>query len=153
VSAVLDILSWICLLGGGFFFVVGMLGVVRMPDVFTRLHSLSVADTLGVGLMIVGMLLQIEDWATDWLVAVRLVILLVIMWLTGAVATHALAHAALHAGEKPLLADEDGKLVATDCAVALPELAGRMAAPLVSEMVDAPAPSADRDGEGAPSSS
>ena len=94
---VVDLLSWAALLGGGFFYVVGAIGLNRMPDIFTRLHAVSVSETLGVGLMMLGMMLQ----AGFTLVAVKLVIIVVIMWATGAVATHALARAALHDGEKP----------------------------------------------------
>ena len=137
-SLILDILSWIALSLGGFFFLIGMIGLKRMPDVFTRMHAVSVAETLGVGLLIVGMMLQIEDWTTDWLVAVRLVVLLLVLWITGPVATHALAHAALHAGEKPLLADEAGRLVATDCAETFPALGRRLTSPLISEAVEEP---------------
>ena len=54
-----------------------------MPDIFTRMHAVSVSETLGVGLMTFGMLLQ----AGFTLVAVKLVIILVAMWTTGAVAT------------------------------------------------------------------
>ena len=130
-SLVLDILGWAALCLGGFFCVVGALGLNRMPDVFTRMHATSVSDTMGVGLLVVGMLSQ----TTDWTVAVRLVIIVIVLYVTGAVATHALARAALHDGEKPLLAGPDGKLAKTDCGDVYPELAGRLATPLVSEQV------------------
>ena len=111
-SLVLDILGWGALVLGGFFCVVGALGLNRMPDLFTRMHATSVSDTMGVGLLVVGMLSQTDDWT----VAVRLVIIVVVLYVTGAVATHALARAALHDGEKPLLAGPDGTLEKTDCA-------------------------------------
>ena len=62
------------------------------------------------------------------------------MWATGAVATHALARAALHDGEKPLLADAAGVLVPTDPVSLFPELGVRLAAPLKSEIVEEEAP-------------
>ena len=43
-----DVLSWICILGGLFFIVVGAIGVIRMPDIFTRLHAAGMTDTMGV---------------------------------------------------------------------------------------------------------
>lgn len=129
---VIDLLSWAALLGGGFFYVVGAIGLNRMPDIFTRMHAVSVSETLGVGLMIFGMLLQ----AGFTLVAVKLIIILLVMWTTGAVATHALARAALHDGEKPLLADATGALVATDPVSLFPELGVRLATPLKSEIVE-----------------
>ena len=48
----IDILSWVLILLGSFFTLVGALGMVRMPEVFTRMHAASVIDTLGVGLLI-----------------------------------------------------------------------------------------------------
>ena len=135
-AQVIDLLSWAALLGGGFFYVVGAIGLNRMPDIFTRLHAVSVSETLGVGLMTLGMLLQ----AGFTLVAVKLIIILLVMWTTGAVATHALARAALHDGEKPLLADETGALVATDPVSLFPELGVRLATPLKSEIVEEETP-------------
>jgi multicomponent Na+:H+ antiporter subunit G len=129
---VVDLVSWAALLGGGFFYVVGAIGLNRMPDIFTRMHAVSVSETLGVGLMILGMALQ----AGFTLVTVKLLIILVVMMWTGAVATHALARAALHDGEKPLLADETGALVRTDCVALFPELGVRLATPLSSEVVE-----------------
>jgi multicomponent Na+:H+ antiporter subunit G len=129
---VIDVLSWAALLGGGFFYVVGAIGLNRMPDIFTRMHAVSVSETLGVGLMTFGMLLH----AGFSLVAVKLIIIVLVMWATGAVATHALARAALHDGEKPLLADETGALVPTDPVSLFPELGVRLATPLKSEIVE-----------------
>jgi len=133
---VVDLLSWAALLGGGFFYVVGAIGLNRMPDIFTRLHAVSVSETLGVGLLTLGMLLQ----AGVTLVAVKLIIIMVVMMWTGAVAAHALARAALHDGEKPLLADATGALVATDPVSLFPELGVRLATPLKSEIVEEETP-------------
>ncbi len=143
---VIDLLSWAALLGGGFFYVVGAIGLNRMPDIFTRLHAVSVSETLGVGLMTLGMLLQ----AGVTLVAVKLIIIVVVMWVTGAVATHALARAALHDGEKPLLADATGALVPTDPVSLFPELGVRLATPLKSETVEEEAPENGKSENGAP---
>ncbi|MEM1159659.1 MAG: monovalent cation/H(+) antiporter subunit G [Pseudomonadota bacterium] len=127
----LDVFGWAALGLGAFFCVVGAIGLNRMPDVFTRMHATSVSDTLGVGFLTLGMLSQTDDW----LVAGRLVIIAIVLYVTGAVATHALSRAALHDGRKPLLAD-DGDLQETDCAEIYPELAARLATPLVSEQAD-----------------
>ena len=135
-AALVDILSWAALVGGGFFYVVGAIGLNRMPDLFTRMHAVSVSETLGVGLLVLGMLLQ----AGFTLVAAKLIIIVLVMWVTGAVATHALARAALHDGEKPLLADAAGALVPTDPVSLFPELGVRLAAPLKSEIVEEVAP-------------
>ena len=134
---VLDILSWILLTLGGIFYLIGAIGLVRMPDVFTRMHATSVSDTLGVMLLIAGMVLQ----AGFTLVTVKLLIILLVLMVTGPVASHALARAALHDGKKPLLADEKGELVETSCHDVSLELGARLTSPLVSEQVEeTPAP-------------
>lgn len=97
-----DIASWLLLLSGSFFFLVGAIGMVRMPDVFTRMHSASVTETLGCGLLLAGMMLQ-AGWSQ---VSGKLFILGALFFLTAPVATHALAQAALHMGVRPKLDDE-----------------------------------------------
>ena len=98
---VVDIVSWALIMLGSFFTVVGMLGLVRMPDVFTRMHAASVVDTLGAGLILVGLML----FAGASLVTAKLFFLILFFGLLGPVATHAVARAALHAGVKPVLAE------------------------------------------------
>ncbi len=105
-----DLLSWLLLVAGGFFFLVGAIGLNRMPDVFTRMHAVSVGDTLGAGLLVAGMALQ----AGPSLVTVKLFLILLVIWFTGPVATHALARAALQDNLLPLIADRSGKLVEGD---------------------------------------
>jgi multicomponent Na+:H+ antiporter subunit G len=102
-SLVVDLFSWFFLLIGGFFAIVGALGLLRMPDFFTRMHAASVTETLGVGFLLIGMVLQ----AGFTLVAAKLVILGVLISFASPTATHALAKAALARGLKPLLAPED----------------------------------------------
>lgn len=126
---VLDILSWLALAAGGAFYLIGAIGLNRMPDVFTRIHAVSVSETLGIGLLVLGMLLQ----AGFSLVAAKLIFIVLVLWTSGAVASHALSRAALHDGEKPLLADEDGRLAPTPPVDLFPELGARLAAPLTSE--------------------
>jgi len=96
-AVLLDIASWLLLLAGSFFVVVGSLGLVRFPEFFTRIHAASITDTLGAGLMILGLLLQ----SPHWLVAAKLVLIVMFLVLTGPTATHALAKAALHGGLMP----------------------------------------------------
>ena len=101
-AQLIDILSWAAILGGSFFYLVGAVGLVRMPDVFTRMHATSVSETLGVGLLIIGMLLQ----AGFTLNGAKLVIIFIVLIYTGPIATHALARSALIAGVKPQLAED-----------------------------------------------
>jgi multicomponent Na+:H+ antiporter subunit G len=100
-----DVVSWLLLLSGSFFFVVGAVGMVRMPDLYTRMHSASVTETLGCGLLLAGMMLQ-AGWGQ---VSGKLFLLGALFFLTAPVATHALAQAALHMGVRPEL-DNDGDL-------------------------------------------
>ena len=95
-----DILSWSCLVAGGAFCVIGALGLVRMPDFYTRMHAASVTDTVGAGLMLLGMTLQ----AGFSLIAVKLVMIGLRLLFTNPTATHALAKAARARGLQPLLA-------------------------------------------------
>lgn len=97
-----DIASWALIALGSFFTVVGALGLVRLPDVFTRMHAASVIETLGAGLLILAMILQ----AGFSLVALKLIFIVVLFIFTAPVVTHALAQAALHAGLEPELAED-----------------------------------------------
>ena len=90
-AALLDLFGWLMLLGGVAFSLIGGVGLLRMPDFYTRLHAASVTDTLGAGLILLGLMLQ-AGWT---LVSVKLLLILVFMWFTGPIATHALARAAL----------------------------------------------------------
>ena len=94
--------SWVLILLGSFFTLVGAFGLVRMPEVFTRMHAASVTDTLGVGFLILGMCLQ----AGLGLVTLKLMFLLALFFFTGPVVTHALAQACLHEGIEPMLAED-----------------------------------------------
>lgn len=102
-STVIDIASWVLLAAGGFFSVVGALGLVRMPDFFTRMHAASVTDTLGAGLVLLGLMLQ-AGWT---LVMVKLVFIGLLIFFTSPTSTHALARAAIARGLKPLLHRND----------------------------------------------
>ena len=87
-----------CLLGGAAFLVIGAIGLVRLPDFFTRIHATGIIDTLGIALTFAGLVLL----AGFSLPAVKLVLILCFMLLTGPTATHALAKAALHGRLDPL---------------------------------------------------
>ena len=100
-SLVLDIISWVSLALGGIFCVIGAIGLLRMPDFFTRMHAASVIETLGAGLILLGLCLQ-AGWT---LIMVKLLMLGVLILFASPTATHALAKAALVRGLKPLLAD------------------------------------------------
>jgi multicomponent Na+:H+ antiporter subunit G len=107
----IDILSWVLIVLGSFFTIVGGIGLVRMPDVYTRMHAASVTDTLGGGLLILGMILQ----AGFTLVTLKLLFILGLFFFFAPVVTHALAQAALHENIEPRLAeDRRGRANAAD---------------------------------------
>jgi multicomponent Na+:H+ antiporter subunit G len=98
-STVLAWLSWGCLLAGGFFCIVGGIGLIRMPDFYTRMHAASITETLGAGLILLGLIIQ----AGVTLVTAKLVMVGLLIFMTSPAATHALARAALIRGLQPLL--------------------------------------------------
>ncbi|GMU49851.1 MAG: hypothetical protein AMXMBFR31_20770 [Candidatus Desulfobacillus denitrificans] len=102
-SAAIDALSWACLLAGGFFCLVGAIGLLRMPDFYTRMHAASVTDTLGAGLILLGLMLQ----AGPTLVAVKLAMVGLLLFFAAPVAAHALTKAAMTRGLAPKLAGAD----------------------------------------------
>ena len=99
-----DVLSWISILGGLFFIVVGSIGVLRFPDVYTRLHAAGMTDTMGAGLVLVG--LSFQEGLT--LITVRLLMIWAFLLFTSPIATHALARAALHGKVEPIRVDLEG---------------------------------------------
>ncbi len=96
--SILGLAAGACLLGGAAFLVIGAIGLIRLPDFFTRIHATGVIDTLGAGLALIGLII-LAGWT---LPAVKLVLILGFMLLTGPTATHALAKAALHGRLDPL---------------------------------------------------
>ena len=102
-SEVLNVISWLSLAIGGIFCVIGAIGLLRMPDFFTRMHAASVIETLGAGLILFGLIIQ-AGWT---LIAVKLVMLFLLIFFSSPTASHALARAALAKGMKPLLKDEE----------------------------------------------
>jgi multicomponent Na+:H+ antiporter subunit G len=100
---VIDIASWICLGVGGLACIAGAVGLLRMPDLFTRMHAASLVDTVGAGFVLLGLALQ----AGLTLVTVKLAMIGLLIFFASPTATHALARAALYRGVKPLLAEED----------------------------------------------
>jgi multicomponent Na+:H+ antiporter subunit G len=100
----MSLVQWLAtaLLGaGGFFVLVGGVGVLRMPDLYTRMHAASVTETLGTVLTLAGLML-LAGWS---LPAFKLLAILVFLLFTGPVASYAVANTALIAGVRPRLHD------------------------------------------------
>ena len=107
-GGIVNAVVWMLLISGGFFMVTGALGMVRLPDVFTRMHAAGMVDTMGAGLTLAGLCIySLHDGAG--LVAVRLVLVLAFLWFTSPIATHAVAKAALSGGTTPYTAEGDGE--------------------------------------------
>lgn len=98
-SAVVDVLSALSLLAGAFFCLIGAVGLLRMPDFYTRMHAASVLETLGAGFILLGLLLQ----AGFTLVAAKLLMIGLLIFFASPTASHALARAALLRGLAPRL--------------------------------------------------
>jgi multicomponent Na+:H+ antiporter subunit G len=96
---IIDLLSWICIVSGGLLGITGGIGMHRFPDVFSRLHAVSITDTLCAALFLIGLALQ----AGLTLASVKLLVVFVFLLFTSPTASHALANAALLGGLKPML--------------------------------------------------
>ena len=94
-----DLISWVLLLAGSAFSLIGAIGIIRLPDVFTRMHGAGMIETFGVGLILAALMVQ----AGLTLVTVKLILIVAFLFFTNPAATHALAQAALTAGAEPLL--------------------------------------------------
>ena len=82
---------------GVVFFIAGTVGLLRFPDLFTRLHALTKADNLGLGFIVAGLALH----SGSWLVSIKFVLIWLLVMLSSAVASHLIAQAALRKGVKP----------------------------------------------------
>jgi len=92
------VISRALLAAGSFFVLVGVVGLLRLPEFFTRLHAAGVTDTLGVILVLAGLMVQ----AGIGLVSLKLLLILLLILFTTPATTHALAKAALHGGMRPM---------------------------------------------------
>jgi len=84
---------------GAFFSLVGGIGLIRMPDFYTRVHAASLIETLGAGLLLLGLILH-AGWG---LVAIKLVMIGLLIFFASPTASHALARAAWVRGIVPRL--------------------------------------------------
>jgi multicomponent Na+:H+ antiporter subunit G len=94
-----DIASIAFMVTGVVFVLAGAIGVVRLPDFYTRMHAAGVTDTLGAEMIVFALILQ----AGFTLLAAKLLLVGFILFLTSPTATHAVANAAHRAGLNPLL--------------------------------------------------
>lgn len=104
-SLLLELFSGLFLLLGGFLCITGGIGLLRLPDFFSRVHAAGLTETLAAPLLLVGVMLQM-DWSLDLL---KVLLILILVLATNPTATHAMAKAALHGGHKPILSGAGGK--------------------------------------------
>ena len=98
-SPALAVVSGLLLLAGALFTVIGGIGILRMPDVITRMHAAGSTDTIGAGTTIAGLMI-IAGWS---LLLVKLAVLLVFLLMLSPTASHALARATIHGPRRPWL--------------------------------------------------
>ena len=101
-ALLLDSASWVLLVAGGVACIIGSIGLLRLPDFFSRTHAGGVTDTLGAPCIFLGLLLQAGG---DPLVIIKLILILIFLFFTSPTAGHAMARAALTHGLSPLLRD------------------------------------------------
>ena len=85
-----QVIAGVLLCLGTFFFFTGTLGVLRMPDVYTRLHVAAKADSLGAGLWMLGLALL----SGSGVIGFKLIVLTVFIWITGPTVAHCMARVA-----------------------------------------------------------
>lgn len=90
---IFSVISTLLIFGGIFFFAVGVIGLLRLPDVYTRLHATTKCDTLGAGLILLGLCLQGNIY-----MAVKLILIIILLWIANPTAAHVIARAAYLSG-------------------------------------------------------
>jgi multicomponent Na+:H+ antiporter subunit G len=91
-----EILTALLIITGAFFFLAGTVGLIRFPDVYTRLHALTKADNVGLGLLVAGLALQAESWTEVG----KLILIWLLVLLAGASVAYLIANAAIKNGIK-----------------------------------------------------
>lgn len=97
----IELLSGLLLLTGAFFFLAGTVGMLRFPDFYSRLHALTKADNVGLGLTVLGLALRAGSVAA----VVKLFLISGLVLLAGATASHLIARWGLRGGVNPWTAE------------------------------------------------
>ncbi|UCG72407.1 MAG: monovalent cation/H(+) antiporter subunit G [Chromatiales bacterium] len=96
-ALVLDGITVALLTAGALFFVAGTIGLLRFPDLYTRLHALTKADNVGLGLVVLGLAAQ----ATSLAAALKLIVIWLLVLLASSSVGHLIARTALRNGVRP----------------------------------------------------
>ncbi len=97
--------SFLCLLIGSFLCITGGVGLLRLPDFFSRVHATGVTESLAAPLLLMGLMLQM-DWSLE---LVKVLLIIVFVLATNPTASNAMAKAAMHDGYEPLVIEQDAK--------------------------------------------
>jgi len=92
----LDIITVVLVSAGGFFFMAGTIGLLRFPDTLTRIHALTKVDNLGLGLIVFGLLPQVESR----LGALKLIVIWLLVQMSGAIVSQLIAQAVRRSGRQ-----------------------------------------------------
>ena len=103
IDIIINSASAILMGAGSIFILIGALGLVRLPDFYTRMHAAGVSDTIGAELLLLGMMLQ----AGLSLVTLKLVLISLFIFFTSPTSTHAVANAARVMGLRLVSIPED----------------------------------------------
>lgn len=95
---IVDFIGWVFIIAGIFFTVTGSIGMLRMPDFYTRIHTAGLTDSLGAPLVLLG----IAVLTGFSLLSLKIILLIIFLYITSPAATHAIAKTALLSGLKPL---------------------------------------------------
>lgn len=102
---ILTIIGGTFIFGGLFFFLVGTIGILRFPDVFTRIHSAAKCDTLGVLLTITGLIIFNGLNVTS----LKLFLILIFIWITNPTATHLIGNAQYTVNKSEVTTEDEVK--------------------------------------------
>ena len=96
-STLLDVLSIVAIVAGAFFYLAGTVGLLRFPDAYTRLHALTKADNLGLVLVVIGLLPQVDGVLT----ALKLLLVWLLVMLSSAAVSQLIARSARRREPRP----------------------------------------------------
>lgn len=96
-KGIADLFTIVAVVAGAFFFLAGTVGLLRFPDTFTRLHALTKADNLGLGLVVMGLLPQMDGV----MAGLKLILVWLMVLLASATVSQLIARAVRRGGPKP----------------------------------------------------
>ena len=92
IDLVLTVVRDVLLISGALAVLIGAIGVLRFPEVFSRIHAAGITDTAGAGLIVAGLLIE----SGFSLISLKLLFILLFLFFTSPTSSHALAKAAIH---------------------------------------------------------